>query len=63
MGLSPRELDVLRMVAAGHSDQAIADALFVSRRTVNTHVGNILSKLGAPSRSAAVAVAVRRSFV
>jgi predicted ATPase/DNA-binding CsgD family transcriptional regulator len=60
--LSPRELDVLRLIATGHKDHEIAEALFVSRRTVNTHVTSILNKLGAPSRSAAVATAVRHGL-
>jgi DNA-binding CsgD family transcriptional regulator len=63
LGLSAREHEVLRMVAAGHSDQEIAHALCVSRRTINTHVSNILNKLGVASRSAAVALAVRRGLV
>ncbi len=61
--LSPREVEVLRLVAEGRSDQEIAAALFVSRRTVGSHVGSILAKLGAPSRSAAAAYAVRRGIV
>ena len=60
--LSPREIEVLRLIAEGRSDQEIAAALFVSRRTVGSHVGSILAKLGAPSRSAAAAYAVRRGL-
>jgi predicted ATPase len=48
--------------AAGSSDQVIADALFLSRRTVNTHVSQMLTKLGVPTRAAAVAVAVRHGL-
>jgi DNA-binding CsgD family transcriptional regulator/tetratricopeptide (TPR) repeat protein len=44
--LTVREMDVLRLVARGHTDREIAAALFVGRRTVNTHVANILGKLG-----------------
>ena len=58
-GLSPRELDVLRLLPAGKTDQEIADALFISRRTVTTHVGNILAKLGVHSRAEAVDAAHR----
>jgi len=58
-GLTPRELDVLRLVMAGRSDLAIADALFISRRTASKHVATILSKLGATSRTEAAAFAVR----
>jgi DNA-binding CsgD family transcriptional regulator/tetratricopeptide (TPR) repeat protein len=61
--LSDRELDVLRLVAAGCSNREIADALFISPRTASTHVEHILSKLSANSRSAAVAVAMREGFV
>jgi DNA-binding CsgD family transcriptional regulator len=44
-GLSAREVEVVGLLAAGRSDQEIADALFVSRRTASTHVSNILTKL------------------
>lgn len=55
--LSPRELQVLRMVVAGKTNKAIAAALFVSERTIDRHVSNILSKLDVPSRAAATAYA------
>ena len=58
-GLSTRERVVLRLLAAGRSDQQIADALFITRRTASKHVSSILAKLGVPSRAAAVAVAAR----
>ncbi|MBA3275159.1 MAG: hypothetical protein H0T72_05140, partial [Chloroflexia bacterium] len=58
-GLSPRELDVLRLMANGLSNQQIADELFVSRRTVTSHVTSILGKLGLSSRTAAVSYAIR----
>ena len=51
--LSPRELEVLRLVATGQTDQRIAAVLFLSRRTVNAHVANILAKLGVATRAAA----------
>ncbi|MDF3053873.1 MAG: LuxR family transcriptional regulator, partial [Geminicoccaceae bacterium] len=57
--LTARELDVLRLVAAGHSNREIATALFVTQRTAATHVSHILSKLGVGSRSEAAAWAVR----
>ena len=56
-GLSPRELEVLRLVAAGKTNQAIAAELFISERTVERHVSNILAKLGVGSRTAAAAYA------
>jgi DNA-binding NarL/FixJ family response regulator len=58
-GLSRRERDVLRLLAGGASDPEIAAALFISRRTVATHVAHIFAKLGVHSRAAATAVAVR----
>lgn len=51
-GLTPRELEVLRLVAQGHSNREIADALFVSVPTVKRHLTNIMGKLGLRSRSA-----------
>lgn len=62
-GLTSRELDVLRLLAAGYTDQRIAEALFVSRRTANTHVQHIFGKLGVNSRAAAAAAAVRCGLV
>jgi DNA-binding CsgD family transcriptional regulator len=56
-GLSHRELEVLRLVAAGRSNREIADALFISVPTVKRHLSTILGKLGLPSRSAATAYA------
>ena len=56
-GLSPREAEVLRLVAAGHANREIADALFISVPTVKRHVSTILGKLDVPSRPAAVAFA------
>jgi non-specific serine/threonine protein kinase len=58
-GLTPRECEVLRLLAAGRSDRAIAAALSVSPHTASTHVRNILAKLGAESRTAAAAYAFR----
>ena len=61
--LSPRELDVLRLVVDGRSNQEIATALFISRPTVANHVASILSKLGVDSRTAAATWAVRQGLV
>lgn len=52
--LTEREQGVLRLMAGGHTDRKIAEALFLSHRTVNAHVGHILSKLGASTRREAV---------
>jgi DNA-binding NarL/FixJ family response regulator len=57
--LTPREMEVLRLVATGETDRGIADVLYVSRRTVSSHVSNILAKLDVPSRRAAVVTAAR----
>jgi DNA-binding CsgD family transcriptional regulator len=57
--LSPREREVLALVAQGLSDHAIADQLIVSPHTVHRHVANIRTKLGSGSRAAAVAEAAR----
>jgi DNA-binding NarL/FixJ family response regulator len=51
-GLTPRELDVLRLVAAGHSNREIAETLFISVPTVKRHLTNVMGKLALPSRSA-----------
>jgi non-specific serine/threonine protein kinase len=60
--LTHREREVLTLIAAGRTDQQIADALFISRRTATTHVTNILNKLGVDSRTSAAAVAVRHGL-
>jgi DNA-binding NarL/FixJ family response regulator len=57
--LTQRELEVLHLVARGETDQRIADQLYLSRRTINCHVGNILAKLQVPSRTAAAMTAAR----
>jgi DNA-binding NarL/FixJ family response regulator len=56
-GLSPREVEVLRLIARGRSNQAIAAELFLSVRTVERHVSNVYDKLGASGRSARAAAA------
>jgi DNA-binding CsgD family transcriptional regulator len=61
--LTTRELDVLRLLAEGKSDREIGEALFISPKTAGFHVGNILAKLGAETRTAAAALAVRRGLV
>ncbi|MGH2558670.1 MAG: tetratricopeptide repeat protein [Thermomicrobiales bacterium] len=55
--LTPREIDVLRLLAAGRSDREIGRELFISHRTVHHHVANVLAKLGVNSRAAAAQVA------
>jgi non-specific serine/threonine protein kinase len=60
--LTARERAVLRLLADGRTDREIAAALFVSRRTVATHVAHVFAKLGVNSRAAAAARAVRLGF-
>lgn len=62
-GLSTRELQVLRLVAEGRSNKAIAAQLMLSERTVDRHVSNILTKLAVPSRTAAAAYAYTHRLV
>ena len=58
-GLSPRELEVLTRAARGQTNQAIAQALFLSPRTVHSHIEHLLRKTGCASRAEATALAVR----
>jgi NarL family two-component system response regulator LiaR len=60
--LSRREREVLRLVAQGRSNQEIADALYISIRTVKAHVTNIFTKIDVSSRSAAAAWAHRHEM-
>jgi ATP/maltotriose-dependent transcriptional regulator MalT len=59
VGLTSRELEVLRLVAAGFSNREIGSELFISAKTASVHVSNILAKLGASSRVEAAAIAHR----
>ena len=59
LGLTPREAEVLSLVAAGQTNRQIGEALFVSEKTASVHVSNILRKLGVSSRVDAAAVAQR----
>ncbi|HEY0702515.1 MAG TPA: response regulator transcription factor [Candidatus Acidoferrales bacterium] len=61
--LSPRELDVLRLIAAGNSNKLIADRLAIGEATVKSHVTNLMSKLGANDRTHAVTLALKRGIV
>ena len=60
--LSPREVEVLRLIAAGKSNRDIADALCISLNTVATHVRNILTKTGCANRTEAAAYALRHGL-
>ncbi|MEU3742394.1 AAA family ATPase [Streptomyces sp. NPDC032198] len=59
LGLTTREREVLRLVAAGRSNRRIAEELFISPKTASVHVSNILAKLGASGRGEAAAIAHR----
>jgi DNA-binding NarL/FixJ family response regulator len=61
--LTPRERDVLRELALGHSNREIAAALDIGDETVKTHVGNLLAKLGVENRAQAIVQALKRGLV
>ena len=61
--LTKRELEVLRLVAEGHTDREVAETLIISPRTVNRHLSNVFVKLDVPGRAAAVAYAIRQGLV
>ena len=62
-GLSDREQQVLRMIAEGMSNRAIADTLVLSVKTVERHRANIMEKLGLHNRTALVKYAIRKGLV
>jgi DNA-binding NarL/FixJ family response regulator len=61
--LTPREIDILRLMATSHTNREIATQLFVSEETVRTHVKHILRKLAQPDRTQAVIAAVRAGLL
>ncbi|MFV9503651.1 MAG: response regulator [Oscillochloridaceae bacterium umkhey_bin13] len=61
--LTPREMDVLRLIAKGRSNKEIADTLIVSEKTIKTHVSNILSKLHLADRTQVAIYALRKRLV
>jgi DNA-binding CsgD family transcriptional regulator len=61
--LTAREVEVLKLVASGRTNKAIADQLFISEKTVARHLSNIFNKLDLPSRAAATAYAYRNGLV
>jgi DNA-binding NarL/FixJ family response regulator len=61
--LSPRELDVLRLIAGGNANKEVAAQLSLTEETVKSHVRNILAKLGANDRTHAVAIGLKRGII
>jgi DNA-binding NarL/FixJ family response regulator len=61
--LTPRELEVLRLIRDGYKNKQIADELSISENTVNFHIKNLVDKLGAKDRTHAVTIAVRRGLL
>ncbi|HYI93597.1 MAG TPA: response regulator transcription factor [Bryobacteraceae bacterium] len=61
--LTPREIDVLRLVAGGNANKEIASKLSLSEETVKSHVRNILAKLGAKDRTHAVTIGLKRGII
>ncbi len=62
-GLSSREIDVLRLIAAGNANKEIAAQLSIAEETVKSHVTNILARLGASDRTHAVTLALKRGII
>lgn len=62
-GLSPREVDVLRLIAGGNANKAIASTLSITEETVKGHVKNILAKLSANDRTHAVTIGLKRGII
>ncbi|HJU44832.1 MAG TPA: helix-turn-helix transcriptional regulator [Vicinamibacterales bacterium] len=63
LGLTPRELEVLQLIADGLSTREMADRLFVSENTVKTHISRVLDKLGASRRTQAVQLAKSQRII
>lgn len=62
-GLTPRELDVLRLVSRGRTNKEIAAAMFISDETVKSHMKGLFQKLGVHDRAEAIAVALQRGLL
>jgi DNA-binding CsgD family transcriptional regulator/tetratricopeptide (TPR) repeat protein len=63
LGLTPREMEVLRIICEGRTDREISERLYISERTVHVHVRRVLSKLGVSTRTQAAALALRQGIV
>ena len=62
-GLTQREADIIRLIADGKTDRDISEELIIALRTVNTHVSNILNKIGASNRAEAASYANQNGLV
>jgi DNA-binding NarL/FixJ family response regulator len=62
-GLTAREAEVLRLVAAGHTNKEVASALFLSDKTIARHLSNIFTKAGVSTRAAATAFAFEHDMI
>jgi DNA-binding CsgD family transcriptional regulator len=63
LGITPRELEILELIAAGLSTKEIAERVFVSENTVKTHASRLFDKLGAKRRTQAVQLAKERGLI
>ncbi len=63
LGISPREVEVIRLIAAGHSNQEIADTLYLSLNTIKKHTSTIFRKLEAERRTQAIEKARRFGLI
>ena len=61
--MSPRELDVLRLIAKGRSNKEVASDLGIAEATVKTHLTNVFGKLGAADRTQAITIAIKRQIL
>jgi DNA-binding CsgD family transcriptional regulator len=63
VGLTPREREVLALVAEGRTNRQVGEVLFISEKTASVHVSRLLAKLGASTRGEAAAVARRMGLL
>jgi len=61
--LTAREVEILRLVAAGNSNKIVGDLLSISEETVKSHMKNMMEKLAANDRTHAVSIAMKRGFL
>ncbi|MFC2073210.1 response regulator transcription factor, partial [Chloroflexota bacterium] len=61
--LTPREIEILRLAAKGMSNKDIAKVLFLSLRTVKSHLTNIFNKMGCGSRTDAIIIGLREGYI